>query len=146
VKVRALQIFIRQNRPARLKFDLFWWKGRDNFEVVSDFLIVFALVASIFGKGRAPTSPLCSGDWMVHLDDWTRRRFVGNPRLDCDVLGWSMSSIPEVTRLIRSYAKFAVFPLLQHLRAIRQAFGMESLRWFEELAQMSNGGRKKKGR
>ena len=30
-----------------------WWKGRDNFEVVSDFLIVFAVLAAIFGKGRA---------------------------------------------------------------------------------------------
>jgi hypothetical protein len=29
------------------------WKGRDNFEVVSDFLIVFALVAAICEKGRA---------------------------------------------------------------------------------------------
>jgi len=33
--------------------DLSWWKGRDNFEAVSDFLIVFALVAAICGKGRA---------------------------------------------------------------------------------------------
>ena len=30
-----------------------WWKGRDNFEVVSDFLVVFAAMAAIFGKGRA---------------------------------------------------------------------------------------------
>jgi hypothetical protein len=32
---------------------MFWWKGRDSVETVSDFLTGFALTAAIFGKGRA---------------------------------------------------------------------------------------------
>jgi len=30
-----------------------WWKGRDNFEGICDFLIGFGLLAAVFGKGRA---------------------------------------------------------------------------------------------
>jgi hypothetical protein len=33
--------------------DLSWWKGRDNFEGVCDFLVGLALTSAVFGKGRA---------------------------------------------------------------------------------------------
>src|SRR5882672_5505197 len=32
--------------------DLSWWKGRDSFEAVCDFLVGFGLIAAVFGKGR----------------------------------------------------------------------------------------------
>lgn len=35
------------------KTDLSWWKGRDIFEGVSDFLVCLALTSAVFGKGRA---------------------------------------------------------------------------------------------
>jgi hypothetical protein len=31
---------------------MFWWKGRDEFELISNFLIGFALLAAVIGKGR----------------------------------------------------------------------------------------------
>jgi hypothetical protein len=33
--------------------DLNWWKGRDNFEAVCDSLVAIALLAAVFGRGRA---------------------------------------------------------------------------------------------
>src|ERR1700693_6568955 len=33
--------------------DVCWWKGRDKFEEVSGFLVGFALLTAVFGKGRA---------------------------------------------------------------------------------------------
>ena len=49
--------------------DLSWWKGRNDFEVVSDFLIVFVLVAAIFGKGRAQLPVLVAGvmGWFIWM-------------------------------------------------------------------------------
>jgi hypothetical protein len=35
------------------KAGLSWWKGRDHFEAVCDFLIYLALTSAVFGKGRA---------------------------------------------------------------------------------------------
>ena len=32
--------------------DMFWWKGRDEFELVSNLLTGFALFAVVFGTGR----------------------------------------------------------------------------------------------
>jgi hypothetical protein len=36
--------------------DLSWWKGRDRFEGVADFLVGYAIVAAIFGSSRARMS------------------------------------------------------------------------------------------
>ena len=35
------------------KTDLSWWRGRDIFEGISDFLVCLAFASAVFGKGRA---------------------------------------------------------------------------------------------
>ena len=49
--------------------DLTWWKGRDNFERVSDFLIGLAMLGAILGKGRArlPVFLAAVTGWLVWL-------------------------------------------------------------------------------
>ena len=73
--------------------DRSWWKGRDNFEVVSDCLIVFALAAAIFGKGRARLLLLVAAvlGWFIWVT-WTPRHFVGS------------QSIVRVARTIKEFA------------------------------------------
>jgi hypothetical protein len=52
----SLNVFVFWSYVIWLRFhetDANWWEGRDRFELVSDLLVGLAILAAIFGKGRA---------------------------------------------------------------------------------------------